>query len=167
LIVFLGFLNSKVILLSSQCTENLLILVLILLDLLFSVHYNSEEVSILEYLLLSDLALVLLIHKDLREAYGWGFRNRIPIFLHGRWSPLLLQYLLVELCVSEKCLFSDLPLEVFPILKLLHTFQKELMVTGLLVTLDNIDVLMLGINLHGQVVTELLLASELIQSRLL
>jgi len=69
--------------------------------------------------------------------------------------------------VSEKGVLADLPLQVLTVLQLLDTLDEKLVVAGLLVRLDHIKVLLLGWDLHGEVVPQLLLARGFIQSRLL
>ena len=73
----------------------------------------------------------------------------------------------VMLGVSDQGFLSDLPLEVLTILELLDTLDKELVVTCLLMYLDHISVLLLGRDLHREVVPQLLLTSCFVQFRLL
>ena len=73
----------------------------------------------------------------------------------------------VMLGVSDKGFLADLPLKVLPILELLDTLDKELVVTCLLMCLDHIRVLLLGRDLHREVVPQLLLTRGFVQFRLL
>lgn len=71
------------------------------------------------------------------------------------------------LSVSDQGVLADLPLQVLTVLQLLDTLNEKLVVAGLLMCLDNIKVLLLGRDLHGEVVPQLLLTRGFIQSRLL
>ena len=54
----------------------------------------------------------------------------------------------VLLSVSDQGVLSDLPLEVFSVLELLDTLNQKLLVTGFFMSLDHINVLLLGRDLH-------------------
>lgn len=87
--------------------------------------------------------------------------------IHSRWGLLKMYQLPVMLGVSDQGVLADLPLEVLTILELLDTLDKELVVTCLLMCLDHIRVLLLGRDLHREVVPQLLLTSCFVQFRLL